>query len=125
MAAQQFQLDPLLLKSIAWKESRGWSGAIGAPLRAGHRAIGLMQINTIHLVELRSSGIEPGHLFDPCISVYLGAKILADCVQRYGETWRAVGCYYAGPASTAFKKQEDYVRDVEQIYVAYRKPNPQ
>ena len=47
----------MLLKAIAWKESRGWTGAVGPKLKDGNRALGLMQINTIHLPNLARFGI--------------------------------------------------------------------
>ncbi len=34
-------------------------------------------------------------LGDACYNVQVGAWILSRCVQRYGYTWTAVGCYNA------------------------------
>jgi soluble lytic murein transglycosylase-like protein len=113
-------IDPLLLKAIAWKESRGWTGAVGPKLKDGNRALGLMQINTIHLPELARFGIRREHLFDGCTSQKVGAWVLADCIQRFGSTWKAVGCYYAGPASKNVSAQVEYVRDVKRYYAGYR-----
>lgn len=113
-------IDPLLLKAIAWKESRGWTGAVGPRLRDGNRALGLMQINTIHLPSLARFGIGREQLFDACTSQKVGAWVLANCIQRFGATWKAVGCYYAGPASTNHSAQAAYVRDVQRFYEGYR-----
>lgn len=55
-AGRGYGIDPLLLKAIAWKESRGWTGAVGPKLKDGNRALGLMQINTIHLPNLARFG---------------------------------------------------------------------
>ncbi len=79
-----------------------------------------MQINSIHLPQLQKHGIHRDHLFDPCVSQQVGAWILADCIQQTGNTWRALGCYFAGPASRATQAQARYVRDVQAYYVAYR-----
>ena len=118
-AGRGYGIDPLLLKAIAWKESRGWTGAVGPKLRDGNRALGLMQINTIHLPSLGRFGIRREHLFDACTSQKVGAWVLADCIQRFGQTWKAVGCYYAGPASKNVSAQVEYVRDVQRFYQGY------
>jgi soluble lytic murein transglycosylase-like protein len=119
-AAHPYGIDPTLLKAIAWKESRGWTNAVGPTLKDGNRALGVMQINTIHLPALARFGIRREHLFDACVSQKVGAWILAQCMQRFGATWKAVGCYYAGPASKAVRAQEGYVKDVQRFYAAYR-----
>lgn len=72
-AGRGYGIDPLLLKAIAWKESRGWTGAVGPKLKDGNRALGLMQINTIHLPNLARFGIRREHLFDACTSQKVGA----------------------------------------------------
>lgn len=119
-AAYQYRLDPLLLKAIAWQESNGWTGAVGPLLPDGNRAIGLMQINTIHLPALARYGIQRDDLFDACVSQKVGAWVLADCVRRFGAVWRAVGCYYAGPGSKNWVAQERYVASVRRHYEGYR-----
>ncbi len=118
-AGARFGIDPSLLKAIAWKESRGWTHAIGPQLRDGHRALGLMQINSIHLPQLQKHGIRREHLFDPCVSQHVGAWILADCIHHTGNTWAALGCYVAGPASRAVQAQARYAVDVQAYYEAY------
>lgn len=118
-AAQRYRLDPLLLQAIGWQESRGWSHAIGPKLAGGHRALGVMQINTVHLTRLRQHGIDEKDLFEPCTNQMVGAWVLADCMRQFGETWRSVGCYYAGPHSTRFERQVAYVQDVQRHYQGY------
>lgn len=121
VAGESYGIDPLLLKAIAWKESRGVPEAIGPSLRDGNRALGLMQINTIHLPTLARFGISREQLFDACTSMKVGAWVLADCMKRFGAKWKAVGCYYAGPASNNLTAQAEYVRDVQKFYEGYRK----
>lgn len=124
-AGREYGIDPLLLKAIAWKESRGWTGAVGPRLADGNRALGLMQINTIHLPALAKLGIRREHLFEACTSQKVGAWVLADCIQRFGAAWKAVGCYYAGPASRNVAAQVEYVRDVQRFYEGYKQKSLQ
>lgn len=113
-------IDPLLLKAIAWKESRGHANAVGPALPGGYVALGQMQINTIHLPELAKYGIKREHLFDACTSQEVGAWVLSDCISKFGATWKAVGCYYAGPKSKNIPAQEEYVADVQRFYKGYK-----
>lgn len=119
-AGTHYGVDPALLKAIAWKESRGRSDAVGPVLSDGNRAVGLMQINTIHLPALKKFGLTRQDLFNPCVSQHVGAWVLSDCVQRFGSTWKAVGCYYTGPASKNLTAQLAYARDVHRYYQGYR-----
>jgi soluble lytic murein transglycosylase-like protein len=118
-AGLKYGIDPLLLKAIAWKESNGDPSAVGIMLPDGNQALGQMQINTIHLPKLRPFGIDREDLFNACVSQYVGAWVLADCIQKFGTTWKAVGCYYTGPHSLNVAAQIDYVSDVHRYYKGY------
>jgi soluble lytic murein transglycosylase-like protein len=118
-AASRYGVDPLLLKAIAWQESRGKPSAVGPLLKDGNRAIGLMQINTIHLPTLEKFGISKNDLFDACVSIDVGAWVLADCIEKKGATWAAVGCYYGGPNSRAYDELARYVVSVQKHYSGY------
>ncbi|KMQ81320.1 Conjugative transfer transglycosylase [Candidatus Burkholderia pumila] len=124
-AGSQYSIDPALLKAIAWKESRGWTGARGPMLKDGNQALGLMQINTVHLPTLVRAGIQRRDLFDACTSQRISAWVLASCIAQFGSTWKAVGCYNTGPASTNTAAQIRYVRDVQRYYAAYKRPQPE
>ncbi|HGO6126520.1 lytic transglycosylase domain-containing protein [Burkholderia cepacia] len=124
-AGSQYGIDPTLLKAIAWKESRGWTGARGPMLKDGNQAIGLMQINTVHLPTLARVGIQRRDLFDACTSQRVGAWVLANCIAQFGSTWKAVGCYNTGPASSNTAAQLRYVRDVQRYYTAYKQARPE
>jgi len=55
-------------------------------LAKGHRLdVGLMQINTTHLKELRSRGIDVDDLFDPCTSIKAGTRILSEFYQLHAQ----------------------------------------
>lgn len=120
-AASMYGHDPYILKAIAWKESKGYVGAVGSLLKDGNRALGLMQINTIHLPVLSKQGINRTDLFDPCTSQKVGAWVLADCLKKKGDIWIAVGCYYGGPASKAYTAMRLYAKDVKKYYEGYKR----
>ncbi|MBT9137100.1 MAG: hypothetical protein DDT34_02187 [Firmicutes bacterium] len=54
-----------------------------------------MQINSFWFPTLRRAGIDPETLFDPCVSIAVGAWILAGEIRKHGMTWEAVGRYNA------------------------------
>jgi len=95
-AAERFGVNSTILRAIAYTESRMNPAAIGPTNRNGTYDIGLMQINSIHLPELESFGIKKSDLLNPCVSIHVGAWVLSKKVQRYGNTWNAVGAYNAG-----------------------------
>ncbi len=91
-AGNQYNLSPDLLKAIAKVESSFVPNAINRN-KNGSYDYGIMQINSAWYKKL-------GHelwmsLGDPCVNIKTGAWILRDCVDRYGYTWEAVGCYNA------------------------------
>lgn len=95
--AARFGLDSGLLQSVARVESGMQPGVDNNDheARTGSRDIGLMQINTVWLPTLRQYGIGLKELRDPCTNIEVGAWILSDLVQRYGNSWTAVGAYNA------------------------------
>jgi soluble lytic murein transglycosylase-like protein len=55
--------------------------------------VGLMQVNSIHFPKLKSYGISPEDLFDPCTNINVGAWELASCIRRFGANSKALTCY--------------------------------
>ncbi|MGO9014194.1 MAG: lytic transglycosylase domain-containing protein [Dissulfurispiraceae bacterium] len=74
---------------------------------------GTMQINSCWYITLGKD--RWNHLADPCYNIKVGAWILAQCIQRYGYTWEAVGCYNTGPNSTNITAQVKYVKRMRRI----------
>jgi len=93
-AAARYQVHSALLYAIAQTESGLDPLAIGRN-RDGSRDIGLMQINSAWLPTLAKYGISERDLFHPCISIHVGAWVLARNFHRLGYTWDAVGAYNA------------------------------
>ena len=92
-AGEKYSINPLLLWSIAKVESNFYTHAINRNTN-GTFDYGVMQINSSWYKTI-------GHdrwmeLSDPCTNVMTGAWILKQCMDRYGCTWDAVGCYNSG-----------------------------
>ena len=63
--------------------------------RNGTVDYGAFQINSIHLRRLGTYGVDVNALMTPCTSAYVGAWILREQMNIYGNTWRAVGAYHS------------------------------
>ena len=81
-----------LLQSIARVESGLNSKSVNKN-RNGSSDFGLMQINSAWIDVLHLNRDEL--ISNPCYNVMTGAGILRQCIDRYGYTWEAVGCYNA------------------------------
>lgn len=91
-AGEAYGISPQLLKGIAKVESSLNPRAINKNLN-GSVDMGLMQINSSWISRLN---LEPDRLLsDSCYNVMTGSKILRLCMDKYGYTWEAVGCYNA------------------------------
>lgn len=110
-AAMYFDLDPTLLHAIAMHESKMHADAINRNAN-GTYDIGLMQINTAWLPTLAKKGISGQNLLNPCVNGYVGAWILRSNVERFGQTWKAVGAYNASSSD----KQLRYANSVYGIW---------
>jgi lysozyme-related protein Hpa2 len=93
-AAVYHRVNPIILRSIAVVESgdKPWATNRNAN---GSEDDGEMQINSIHLPELAQYGMSRHDLFDACKSIYTGAWIYRKQIDKYGNTWAAVGAYHS------------------------------
>ncbi|WP_413725738.1 transglycosylase SLT domain-containing protein [Sodalis sp. RH16] len=111
-AERHFGIEARLLQAIAITESNMNPQATGFN-KDGSRDIGLMQINSIHLPRLKALGIDEHLLYnDSCLSVMVGASVLADMMKRYGYSWEAVGAYNAGTAAHRRDLRRRYAKRV-------------
>lgn len=125
LAGRDYNIDPDLLRAIAWKESRLNAEAIGHNPTKGFGS-GLMQIDSQHFDELNSYGIAPEALItNPCLNIYTGAYYLALAFKKFGITWEAVGAYNAGfsRSSIQAERRQSYAKDVRRIYTILKKTN--
>ncbi|MCX5855730.1 MAG: lytic transglycosylase domain-containing protein, partial [Deltaproteobacteria bacterium] len=91
-AGKLYGINPRLLQSIAKVESGLDSNAINFNKNSS-TDLGLMQINSAWIETLKLD--REKLLSDPCYNVMTGARILKECIDRWGYTWQAVGCYNA------------------------------
>ncbi|BEV73034.1 MULTISPECIES: lytic transglycosylase domain-containing protein [unclassified Paludibacterium] len=115
-AGSRYQIDPRLLWAIAKVES-GFNPRAVNRNRDGSVDIGLMQVNSRHLAELKKYGYTERELMEnPCAAVMAGSWILAGMIQHYGYNWRAVGAYNAGTAPDRDSLRNRYAQKVWQTY---------
>lgn len=91
-AGREYAVSPLLLETLARIESNLNPKAINRNSN-GSFDIGLMQINSTWMGRLNRRAEDL--LSDPCANVMAGAWVLRHCLDAYGYTWQAVGCYNA------------------------------
>ncbi len=91
-AGRIYDISPELLRAIAITETGENPEAININ-QNGTSDLGLMQINSswIPVLNLDRNAL----ITDPCYNVKVGAWILRNCMDLYGYTWDAVGCYNA------------------------------
>ncbi|QXI27098.1 transglycosylase SLT domain-containing protein [Pseudomonas vanderleydeniana] len=115
-AGRAHGIEPELLYAIAHVESGLRPQAMNHN-PDGSRDIGLMQINSLHLPRLSGQGITEQRLLEePCLSVWVGASILAQFIARHGYGWTAVGAYNAGGAGDRQAARQRYARKVWRFY---------
>ncbi|KAB0480876.1 Transglycosylase SLT domain-containing protein [Pseudomonas reinekei] len=118
-AGEKHAIEPELLQAIAEVES-GQSARAMNYNKDGSHDIGLMQINSHHLPRLSEQGITEQRLLDePCLSVEVGASVLAGFVARFGYNWTAVGAYNAGNSPHRQAARLRYARKVWQRYQVF------
>lgn len=112
-AGQYYRLPPTLLIAVARTESQLNPAAVNVN-RDGSRDVGLMQINSRWWPALQAIGIRPERLYEPCVSIWVGAWLLADAVAAHGYSWDAIGAYNAGDRRTpaASERRASYARRV-------------
>lgn len=116
-SADRYQVNRDVLRSISYVESRFRQTAVNKKNTNGTRDVCHMQINSAHFPFLNSLGITEQTLLDrPCVCTEVGAWALANCTNKFGNTWEAVGCYNAGSLPSRRKLRLKYARLVRDAY---------
>ncbi|WP_233829302.1 lytic transglycosylase domain-containing protein [Paraburkholderia sp. ZP32-5] len=113
-------VNPLVLRAVAWRESKGDAAAINHNAN-GSIDVGQLQINSIHFPELKNQGIPSRALTDPCVNIFVAAWLLKQKMVRYGNTWRAIGAYH----SESPHERDAYARSIQTILVDWGLLQPQ
>lgn len=123
LAGQDANIDPLLLRAVAWQESGLNFKIIGSNALAGFGdgyGYGVMQIDSQHLHFLKKYGITKENLIsDICLNIYVGAYFMAVAFNKYGNKWEAVGAYNAGFKENR-KQHERRVRYARKVHATYQ-----
>lgn len=111
-AAKKYGHRPELVFGIAAQESRFNPQAVsyikGKPI-----AYGVMQVYyDVHKPVLEKRGISRHDLFNPCVGADEGARILREFMSVHGNSWKAVGAYYAGNRYQNEKDRRWYANSV-------------
>jgi soluble lytic murein transglycosylase-like protein len=114
-AAKYQKVNPLILRAIAWQESHNRPDAMHKNAN-GSTDYGLMQINSIHLPMLAQYGISSGTLMEPCKNVYIAAWHLRQKMNKYGNTWQAIGAYH----SETPLERDKYSRHIADILTQWK-----
>jgi len=120
-AAKYQKVNPLILRAIAWQESRNRPDALNRNVN-GSTDYGLMQINSVHLPALSRYGIGRDTLMEPCKNVYIAAWHLRQKMDRHGNTWQAVGAYHSETPAL----RDNYAKQIAAILAQWKLlPQPQ
>ena len=109
-AANYQKVNPLILRAIAWQESHNRAAAVHKNAN-GSTDYGVMQINSVHLPVLAQYGISRRTLMQPCKNVYIAAWHLRQQMNKYGNTWAAVGAYHSETPAL----RDEYARQIVAI----------
>ncbi|HDJ2739878.1 TPA: transglycosylase SLT domain-containing protein [Salmonella bongori] len=123
LAGRDANIDPMLLRAVAWQESGLNYRITGSNALAGFGegyGYGLMQIDSQHLLFLKKYGITKENLInDMCLNIYVGAYIMAVAFNKFGENWKAVGAYNAGFKENS-KQQERRTLYARKVHATYQ-----
>ena len=112
-------VNPLVLRAVAWFESKGDAAAVNRNAN-GSIDVGQLQINSIHFADLARQGIPHRALTDPCVNVFVAAWLLKQKMVKYGNTWQAIGAYH----SESPKNRDAYARSIQRILVGWGELQP-
>jgi len=111
-AGRDYGINPRILRAIAKVESNYNPRAINRNTN-GTYDFGVMQINSLWYSVLGKE--RWNSLGDPCTNIKTGASILSSCIESYGYTWDAIGCYNSRTPDKRDKYARMVFRQMQQI----------
>mgnify|MGYP000025005269 CR=1 FL=1 len=110
--AKQFELDPYLILSIAYVESRLDKQAIRTN-KNNTTDIGLFQINSKNLQHKALFKLSQNNT---CFASFVASKIYKNCKTKFKNKYKAIDCYNKGSKA---KSNSIYVKRVLSVYRYY------
>jgi soluble lytic murein transglycosylase-like protein len=96
--AAKANVSPYALYAISRLESGHNMYAYNPANKNGTADMGLMQINSAWLPLLKKNGLsDTRRIYNPEYNFQVGAWILRQCIDRFGQSWKSIDCYNKGP----------------------------
>lgn len=115
--ASESNVSPFAIYAISHLESGHNIYAYNPSNKNGTADMGLMQINSTWLPALRKSGLnDPAKIYDPEYNFKVGAWVLRQCIDRFGQSWKSIDCYNKGPGNA--RESSSYIN---KFIVSYSK----
>lgn len=120
-AGKKYNLDPWLIFAYAQTESSLNPSAVNKNKSSIDR--GIMQINSYWLPTLKKYNITTEHLFDSCVSIFIGSWIIRQNINQYGYNYNGLVAYNVGNPHDPNKKAvgQKYYAKLVKNYNAMRK----
>lgn len=112
VAGPESNIPPKVLYSIGAIESGQKHGFNAYAFNGSNRNktadMGLMQINSSWIPTLKKHGLyNPKDIYIPQYNVRVGAWILRQCINQFGQSWKSIDCYNKGPGNA--RNNSEYV----------------
>lgn len=110
-AANHYQMDEKLLRSIAKLETNNFQKAVSK--NNGNVSYGIMQISDVWKKELQKQGLSMmDFVSDPCMGIYFASHKLNEAKKQNSEKWKYIGSFISNNETI----QKDYYNKVMKIY---------
>lgn len=110
-AANYYQMDEKLLRSIAKLETNNFQKAVSE--NNGNINYGIMQISEVWKNEIKKQGLSMmDFVSDPCMGIYFASHKLNEAKKQNSEEWKYIGSFISNNETI----QKDYYNKVMKIY---------
>lgn len=112
-AGKEYGINPQILRAIAKVESNFNPAAVNVNTN-GSYDFGLMQVNSIWAATLGKERWQAQG--DACYNTKTGAWILSMCMNKYGYTWKAIGCYNSQTPSKSAVYSQRVFKQLQKVH---------